>query len=58
MVIRQTGSKSKIVHRALPSDDPKQRRPDISMAKRLLDWEPEVALAEGLEKTIEYFRGL
>jgi UDP-glucuronate decarboxylase len=58
MVIRQTESKSTIVHGALPSDDPKQRRPDISMAKMLLGWEPEVALAEGLEKTIEYFRGL
>jgi UDP-glucuronate decarboxylase len=50
------GSYSKIVHRPLPKDDPTRRRPDISLAKRLLEWEPKVSLEEGLEKTIEYFR--
>ena len=55
-VIRQTGSKSKIVHEPLPSDDPKQRRPDISLAKEHLDWEPDVSLEEGLRDTVEYFR--
>ena len=49
-------SKSKIVYRPLPGDDPKQRRPDISLAKELLGWEPKVPLAEGFAKTIEYFR--
>ena len=50
------GSKSKIVYRPLPSDDPKRRKPDITLAKELLGWEPKVPLAEGLSKTIEYFR--
>ena len=50
------GSKSKIVYRPLPGDDPKQRRPDISLAKELLGWEPKVPLAEGFAKTIEYFK--
>ncbi|MBP5284837.1 MAG: SDR family oxidoreductase [Kiritimatiellae bacterium] len=50
------GSKSKIVMRPLPSDDPKKRKPDISLAKELLGWEPEVALDEGLAKTIDYFK--
>jgi UDP-glucuronate decarboxylase len=56
-VIAQTGSKSKIVYQPLPSDDPKQRRPDISLAKEKLGWEPKVALRDGLVRTIEYFRG-
>jgi dTDP-glucose 4,6-dehydratase len=56
-IIRATGSRSKIVFRPLPQDDPKQRRPDIGRAKSLLGWEPQVALPEGLVKTIEYFRG-
>jgi UDP-glucuronate decarboxylase len=56
-VIAMTGSKSKIVFRPLPSDDPKMRRPDISLAKEKLDWEPKVKLDEGLAKTIEYFKG-
>ena len=56
-VIAMTGSKSKIVFRPLPSDDPKMRRPDISLAKSKLDWEPKVPLDEGLAKTIEYFKG-
>ena len=52
-VIEVTGSGSEIVHEALPEDDPKQRRPDISLARELLSWEPTVALREGLQRTIE-----
>lgn len=55
-VIQLTGSKSKIVFAPLPQDDPKQRKPDISLAKEKLDWEPKVKLDEGLAKTIAYFR--
>ena len=55
-VIALTGSKSKLTFQDLPADDPKQRRPDISKAKRLLDWEPKIALDEGLERTIAYFK--
>ena len=54
-VLELTGSSSKIIHQPLPSDDPKQRRPDISLAKEKLGWEPLVPLREGLQKTIEYF---
>ena len=50
------GSKSKLVYRPLPGDDPKKRRPDITLAKELLGWEPKVPLAEGLARTIEYFK--
>lgn len=58
-VIILTGSKSKIIHLPLPADDPKQRRPDITLAKEKLNgWVPKVRLAEGLKETIEYFRGL
>jgi UDP-glucuronate decarboxylase len=57
-VIKMTGSKSKIVYKDLPSDDPLMRKPDISLAKRELDWEPKVALDEGLEKTISFFETL
>jgi UDP-glucuronate decarboxylase len=57
-VIRLTGSKSQLVHRPLPADDPKQRRPDIKLAQTILKWNPTVALPQGLEKTIGYFRGL
>ena len=57
-VIRMTGSKSKIVYHPLPSDDPLQRKPDISKARQLLGWEPKIKLEEGLMKTIEYFRNL
>jgi len=53
-----TGSRSKIVHRPLPQDDPRQRRPDISEAQRLLGWRPTVPLKEGLNKTIPHFEGL
>lgn len=49
-------SKSKLVYRPLPADDPKRRKPDISLAKELLDWEPKVSLREGLSKTIDYFK--
>jgi dTDP-glucose 4,6-dehydratase len=55
-IIGMTGSKSKLVTRPLPVDDPKQRRPDITRARTLLGWEPKVQLEEGLIKTIEYFR--
>jgi dTDP-glucose 4,6-dehydratase len=55
-IIRMTGSSSKIVYRPLPTDDPKQRRPDITRARTLLGWEPKVQLEEGLVKTIEYFK--
>jgi dTDP-glucose 4,6-dehydratase len=56
-IIKATGSKSSIDYRPLPVDDPKQRKPDITRAKKLLKWEPQVALAEGLTKTIDYFKG-
>ncbi|MDB6017743.1 MAG: dTDP-glucose 4,6-dehydratase [Pedosphaera sp.] len=56
-IIRATGSRSRIVFKPLPQDDPKQRRPDITRAKTRLHWEPKVPLKEGLKKTIEYFRG-
>ena len=55
-IIKMTGSSSKIVYRPLPTDDPKQRRPDITRARTLLGWEPKVQLEEGLIKTIAYFR--
>jgi UDP-glucuronate decarboxylase len=51
-------SRSKIIYKDLPSDDPRQRKPDISLAKAKLDWEPKIKLEEGLKKTIEYFRNL
>jgi dTDP-glucose 4,6-dehydratase len=56
-IIRATGSRSRITFKPLPVDDPKQRRPDITKARALLKWEPKVPLAEGLVKTIDYFRG-
>jgi dTDP-glucose 4,6-dehydratase len=55
-IIRMTGSASRIVHRPLPEDDPKVRKPDITLARARLGWEPKVALADGLGQTIEYFR--
>jgi UDP-glucuronate decarboxylase len=59
LVIRLTGSKSKIVHLPLPADDPKQRRPDIALAKEKLNgWQPQIQLEEGLTKTIDYFKNL
>ena len=55
-IIRVTGSRSRIVHKPLPQDDPKQRRPDITRARKWLGWEPKVPLVEGLESTIQYFK--
>ena len=57
-IIRITGSKSNIVYRPLPQDDPVRRKPDVSLARELLDWTPEIALEEGLRRTIDYFRNL
>lgn len=54
--IRATRSRSRIVHRPLPQDDPKQRKPDIRLARALLKWEPKVDLEKGLKQTIQYFR--
>ncbi len=56
-IIRLTGSESKIVFEPLPVDDPKVRQPDISLARKILDWEPQVLLEDGLKKTIEFFAG-
>jgi UDP-glucuronate decarboxylase len=56
MVIRMTGSRSRIIYLPLPQDDPRQRKPDITLARKELDWEPTISLEKGLEKTIEYFR--
>lgn len=58
LVLELTGSSSKIRHLPLPEDDPKVRQPDITRARELLDWEPQVPLREGLAQTIEFFRGL
>ncbi len=58
LVVEMTGARSKLVQRPLPSDDPTQRKPDITLARSELGWEPAVALRDGLEKTIAYFRGL
>jgi dTDP-glucose 4,6-dehydratase len=55
-ILRITGSGSKIIFKELPIDDPKVRRPDISRAKEILNWEPKVNLEDGLEKTVQYFR--
>lgn len=57
-VLEITGSKSKLVYKPLPQDDPMQRQPDITLAKKELDWEPKIKLEEGLVKTIEYFRAI
>jgi dTDP-glucose 4,6-dehydratase len=55
-IIRMTGSKSKVVYRPIPQDDPRQRKPDITLARTLLGWEPKVPLEEGLVTTLEYFK--
>ena len=55
-IIRLTGSSSKISYNPLPKDDPKQRKPDITLAKEVLNWEPKYTRAEGLEPTLEYFK--
>jgi len=57
-ILELTHSKSKLVHSALPADDPTQRRPDIRLARQHLDWEPRIPLREGLEKTIDWFRSI
>jgi UDP-glucuronate decarboxylase len=54
-IIELTGSRSPLLSKPLPSDDPLQRCPDISLAKRLLDWEPTIALEQGLQRCIAYF---
>ncbi|MDX2116500.1 MAG: UDP-glucuronic acid decarboxylase family protein [Planctomycetota bacterium] len=57
-VIELTGARSKLVNRPLPADDPKQRQPDITLARKHLNWEPKVPLREGLKRTIEWFRSI
>ena len=57
-IIELAGSKSRIEHKELPVDDPKQRRPEISHARELLGWQPEVPLEDGLRRTLEYFRSV
>jgi UDP-glucuronate decarboxylase len=57
LILKKVGGRSKIVHQDLPADDPKQRQPDITLAKKYLDWQPTVPLEQGIEKTIDYFRG-
>jgi len=56
-VLKKVGGKSKSVHKDLPADDPRQRPPDNTLANKYLKWEPKVPLEQGIEKTIEYFRG-
>jgi UDP-glucuronate decarboxylase len=58
LVIQETKSKSQIIFEPLPSDDPKQRRPDISLAKSILKWTPAIQIEEGIKKTTEYFKGV
>jgi UDP-glucuronate decarboxylase len=57
-VIELTDSDSKIIYKELPSDDPRRRKPDITLAKRVLDWQPKIELEEGLRKSIDYFKGV
>jgi len=57
-ILKLTGAPGKIVYCPLPQDDPKQRRPDISLAEKLLDWKPKISRSEGLKRTLEYFRSL
>jgi len=56
LILKKIGGPSRITHKPLPTDDPKQRKPDISLARQILGWEPKVPLEEGIEKTIAYFR--
>lgn len=56
LIIKMTNSKSKIIFKELPSDDPMQRKPDLSLAKRELDWQPKIDIEDGLSKTIKYFK--
>jgi dTDP-glucose 4,6-dehydratase len=57
-IIKLTGTKQKLTSKPLPQDDPKQRRPDITIAKKILGWEPKISRAEGLKITYDYFKGL
>jgi len=57
-IIEMTGSGSKLVNKPLPQDDPRQRKPDIGLARQALGWQPTIALEQGLEKTIGYFEQL
>ncbi|MEO9893568.1 UDP-glucuronic acid decarboxylase family protein [Aurantibacter sp.] len=57
-IIKLTGTDQKVIYKDLPQDDPMQRQPDISKAKRILDWEPKVGRAEGMKKTFDYFKSL
>ena len=56
LVVKMTDSKSELTYEPLPADDPAQRKPDITLARKVLDWEPKIQLEEGLAKTIDYFR--
>ena len=58
LVIELTGSKSQVVYRDLPADDPIRRQPDISVAKEKLDWQPKIGVREGLQRTIAWFRSI
>ncbi len=58
LVLAKVGGPSKIIHLPLPGDDPKQRQPDITLARRELDWSPTISLDQGLDHTIAYFRKL
>ena len=58
LVVQMVGSKSRLVYRPLPADDPVRRQPDITLARKRLGWQPTVELREGLAKTIAYFKGL
>ncbi len=57
-VLEKTDSSSKLVEKPLPSDDPTQRKPDISLAEKVLEWSPKVQLEEGLDRTIPYFQSI
>ena len=57
-IILLVGSKSKLIFKPLPRDDPSRRQPDITLAKQMLNWEPKVDLEDGLKITIEYFKGI
>ena len=57
LVLDQAGGESELVEKALPADDPQQRKPDIGVARETLNWEPKVKLAQGLERTVAYFEG-
>merc|ERR1712232_302882 len=58
MVVELAGSKSKIIYLPLPGDDPKQRKPDITKARKFLQWEPKIPLEKGIVKAVDYFKSL